>query len=76
MTDITAPVIQIGGVAKDVLGEAAEAVIRVATCSPDRDVTVAALTALTQLGETKHVTLTGCTVVGHNPQFEDEEDLT
>lgn len=52
---------QIGGTTKRSVNAAADAVVRVATCSPTPEVAVAALEALTHLGETKHVTVTGCT---------------
>lgn len=65
MTD--APMMQIGGVAKDSIESAAEAIIKVATCSPIPEIAVKALETLMRLGETSHITVESCTFTSANP---------
>lgn len=65
MTD--APMMQIGGVTKDSIESAAEAIVKVATCSPIPEVAVKALETLAKLGETSQVTVQNCTFTSGNP---------
>jgi hypothetical protein len=54
------PMMQIGGSNKDVADAVAEAVVKVATCSPVPEVAIAALETLRHLGETKNVSIMNC----------------
>ncbi len=62
-----APMMQIGGVAKETMDIAAEAIIKVATCSPIPDIAIKALEVLQHLGTVNNMTVSNCTFTGGDP---------
>ena len=63
--DRSAPLMQIGGVMKDGVEAAADAIVKVAQASPIPEVAVAALNAFAQVAETKGITVQNCTLTGN-----------
>jgi hypothetical protein len=67
MSDRDAPMLRIGGIAKDALPEAAAAIIEVATCSPHPEVAVKALEVLARVGEATNTTVQNCMFMPGQP---------
>ena len=61
-----APMIVVGGITKDSMLIASEAIVKIATCSPIPEVTIKALDVLGKLGTIQNVTLDSCTFT-NNP---------